>query len=257
MKQLKISVVIATKNEEKMIKDCLESVKWADEIVIIDDFSEDKTVEIAKKFGVKIFLHKWPGFSKQKNYGFKRATGDWILSLDADERVTPELKEEILKEIKKTKNPFSGYHIPRLNNILGKDMYFGGWYPDYQKRLVRREKFKRWKGKLHEEMLVRGQTGKLKSNIYHITHRGLSWMVEKSLVYTRHEAEEMLKAKHPKMVWWRFFRPMAQEFFYRLIKKSGWRDGIIGWIEAIYQTFNKFLIYARLWEMQNFQKKIK
>lgn len=252
---MKLSVIVIAKNEEEMIRDCLESVKWADEIVVIDDFSKDKTGEIAKEFGAKVFLHKWQGFSEQKNYGFKKASGDWILFLDADDRVTPELKEEILQEIKKEKNPFSGYDIPRLNNILGKDLYFGGWYPDYQRRLVKKEKFKGWKGRLHEQMLVDGQTGKLKSNIYHLTHRGISWMVEKSIVYTRYEAEELLKSGHPKMAWWRFFRPMGQEFFYRLIRKSGWRDGIIGWIEVIYQCFNKFLIYARLWEMQNLQKK--
>lgn len=255
MKKTKLSVIIPTKNEEEMIRDCLKSVRWADEIIVIDDFSKDKTVEIAKKFGAKIFLHRWRGFSEQKNYGFKKATGNWILFLDADDRVTPELREEILQEIKKPKPPFSGYDIPRLNNILGKDLYFGGWYPDYQRRLVKRDKFKEWKGKLHEQMLVDGQTGKLKSNIYHLTHRGLSWMLEKSIIYTRYEAEELLKSGHPRMVWWRFFRPMVQEFFYRLIRKSGWRDGMIGWIEAIYQSFNKFLIYARLWEMQNLQKK--
>lgn len=254
---MKLSVVICTKNEERMIEDCLNSVEWVDEIVVIDDFSQDKTREIAKKFKAKVFLHTWRGFSEQKNYGFKKVTGDWILFLDADERVTSELKEEILREIEKPGNQFSAYNIPRLNNILGKEMHFDGWYPDYQKRLVRKEKFIKWQGRLHEQMLVYGQSGKLASSIYHFTHRGLSWMVEKSIIYTKYEAEEMLKSGHPKVVWWSFFRPMAQEFFYRLIKKSGWRDGIIGWIEAIYQSFNKFLIYARLWEMQNLQKKIK
>ena len=251
----KISVLICTKNEEKMIKDCLESVKWADEIVIIDDFSTDKTVEIAKKYGAEVFENKWRGFSEQKNFGFKKTTGDWVLFLDADERVTPELRREILKVINLKDNPFSGYNIPRLNNILGKDFYYGGWYPDYQRRLVEREKFKKWEGKLHEIMLVYGTTGNLISKLYHITHRGLSWMVSKSIVYTEIEAKELLKKGHPKMFWWRFFRPMFQELVYRLITKSGWRDGMRGWIEAIYQAFNKFLIYARLWEIQNSGKK--
>lgn len=253
----KLSVVICTKTEERMIGDCLKSVEWADEIILIDDFSLDKTVEIAKKFKAKVFLHQWQGFSEQKNFGFKKTTGDWILFLDADERVTPDLKREIIKTIEVSNNSFSGYKMPRLNNILGKNMYYGGWYPDYQRRLVKREKFKKWEGKLHEQLLLYGQTGRLKANLYHLTHRSLSWMVEKSIIYTHYEAKERLKMKHPKITWWRFFRPMAQEFFFRLIQKSGWRDGIIGWIEVIYQTFNQFLIYARLWEMQISQKELK
>lgn len=254
---VKFSVVLCVKNEEKMVKDCLESVKWASEIVVIDDFSTDRTLEIVKRYTDKIYQNRWNGFSQQKNYGFKKATGDWILFIDADERVLPALKREIQTEIKKPQNSLSGYNIPRLNNILGKDLYFGGWYPDYQKRLVKREKFKKWEGKLHEQMLVFGQTGELKSPLHHLTHRNLSWMVEKSITYTKFEAEERLRINHPKITWWRFFRPMTQEFFYRLITKSGWRDGIVGWIEVIYQTFNKFLIYARLWEMQRKREMLK
>jgi len=253
MKKIKLSIVIATKNEQEMIKDCLESVKWVDEIILIDCGSTDETIQIAKNYRAKIFFHPWYGFSKQKNWAFRRAIGDWVLFLDADERVTLELKEELQNVISNTE--YVAYDIPRLNNILGKDMHFGGWYPDYQRRLVKKKSFKKWQGELHEQMLVYGRVGKLKSNIYHLTHRGLSWMVEKSIVYTKYEAEELLKGGHPKMAWWRFFRPMAQEFFYRLIIKSGWRDGIVGLIEAIYQSFNKFLVYARLWEMQEYKKR--
>ena len=245
----KLSILICTKNEEEMIKDCLESIKWADEVVIIDDYSSDKTIEIAKKYQVKIFQNHWKGFADQKNFGFKKTEGEWVLFLDADERITSQLKETILKEINEPTD-CTAYNIQRLNNLLGKDMYHGGWYPDYQKRLVKRNKFIKWNGKLHESLLSYGQTGVIKSNIYHITHRQISWMVEKSLKYTKLEAEERLKVKHPKMVWWRFFRPMFQEFFYRFVTKSGWRGGMIGWIEVIYQSFNSFLIYARLWEMQ-------
>jgi len=249
---MKLSVIVLTKNEEKMLPGCLRSVhQLADEIIIVDSQSTDKTLEIAKKFGAKVFLHKWQGFSEQKNYGFKKANGDWILFLDADERVTPELREEILQEIKKPKNLFSGYDIPRLNNILGKDLYFGGWYPDYQRRLVKKDKFKRWKGRLHEQMLVDGPTGKLKSNIYHITHRDLSSMIEKTREWSKIEAGLLCKADHPPVTWWRILRIMLTEFWERGIKKQGWRDGTVGWIEIIFQMFSRFITYARLWEMQN------
>lgn len=254
MKSTKLSIVIATKNEEKTIHDCLKSVGWADEIIIVDDFSTDRTIEIAKRFKAKIFFNRWQGFSEQKNYGFEKTSRDWILFIDADERVTPELKEEILKIVNSSETIFSAYNIPRLNNILGKDLYYGGWYPDYQKRLVKREKFKGWVGKLHETMVTQGGIGKLTSNIYHLTHRGITWMLNKSIIYTEYEAEERFNNQHPQMVWWRFFRPPVQEFFFRLIIKCGWRDGPIGLIEAIYQAFNQFIIYARLWEMQRLKK---
>lgn len=246
----KLSILICTKNEEEMIADCLELAIWADEVIIIDDYSSDETIKIAEKYPVKIFQNHWKGFADQKNFGFKKTVGEWVLFLDADERITPQLKETILREINNSANNCTAYNIQRLNNLLGKDMYHGGWYPDYQKRLVMRSKFIKWRGKLHEMPFSYGQTGIIKAYIYHITHRQISWMVEKSLKYTKLEAEERLKLKHPKIVWWRFFRPMFQEFFYRLITKSGWRDGIVGWIEVIYQSFNSFLIYARLWEMQ-------
>lgn len=244
-----LSIIICTKNEEEVIKDCVESVTWADEIVLIDDYSVDKTREIARKYRAKVYKHKWRGFSEQKNYGFRKTSGDWVLFLDADERVTLSLKKE-LKEIEESKVKFSGYLIPRLNNILGKDLHYGGWYPDYQQRLVKKDKFVKWEGKLHERMVIKGKWGKLRGNIYHITHRGLSWMVEKSIIYSDYEARLMFKKNHPQVKWWSFFRPMAGEFFERLVKKTGWRDGVIGWIEAIYQSFSRFLVYARLWELQ-------
>jgi len=246
----KISVVICSKNEEEVIEGCIASVDWADEVILVDDYSEDETVKIAKKYKAQVYLHRWEGFSVQKNFGFTKTSGDWVLFLDADERVRGDLKDEILREVNKPDNHYSSYEIPRLNNFLGKDMLFGGWYPDYQKRLVKANAFKKWEGKLHEKIVSTGKMGKLTSNLYHLAHRSLRGMVEKSIQYTDFEAKEMLLKNHPKMVWWRFFRPMFGEFWARLIKKSGWRDGVVGWIEAIYQAFNKFLIYARLWELQ-------
>jgi len=251
MKKVKISVVIPTKNEERMIKDCLASVKWADEIVVIDDYSQDKTREIAKKFGARVFLHRWQGFSQQKNYGFRKTKGEWVLFLDADERVTPELKTEILQIIKSPQVSFVGYKMPRLNNLLGQDMHFGGWYPDYQTRLVKREKFKGWRGKLHEQLLINGRVGRLKSHLYHLTHRSLSAMIEKTQRWSKIEAELLEKAGHPPVTWWRILRIMLTEFWQRGVKKQGWRDGTVGWIEIFFQMFSRFFTYARLWEKQN------
>jgi len=249
---MKLSVVILARNEEEMIGDCLESVKWADEIVLIDSGSTDKTPKIAQEYGAKIVEVAFKGleFSRWRNLGKEKAAGDWILYIDADERVTPLLRAEIKKRIKRKSQPFTAYEIPRRNFFLGREMYYGGVWPDYVKRLFLKEKLKRWKGKLHEYPVFEGKMGKLKNPLIHITHRDLASMLSKTIAWTEIEAELLYRAKHPPVVWWRFFRMMATKFFERTVKLSGWRDGTEGWINAIFETFNTFIIYARLWERQ-------
>ena len=129
-------------------------------------------------------------------------------------------------------------------------MRFGGWWPDYVTRLVQKNKTSGWKDELHEVLEVNGKKEALKGVLYHLSHRGITWILNKSINYTQTEARLRFENGHPPVVWWRLFRVMLTEFWYRLIAKSGWRDGIVGWIEAIYQTFNMFIIYIRLWEMQ-------
>lgn len=250
---MKLSVIIITKNEEEMIKDCLESVRQlADEIIIVDSGSKDKTLEIAKKYTDRIFTYKNGSFSDWRNFGLKKAKGDWVLYIDADERVTTELKEEIKNVVQnpkpKTQNP--AYAIPRRNFYLGKEVRFGGAWPDYVKRLFKRDKLAEWKGKLHEEPVFEGKLGHLKEPMIHITHRDLSSMIEKTRQWSKIEAELLYQAKHPPVTWWRILRVMLTEFWERGIKKQGWRDGTVGWIEIIFQMFSRFITYARLWEMQ-------
>ena len=134
---LKISVIIITSNEEINIEDCLHSVEWSDEIIVVDSQSQDKTVEIAKKFTTKVFIKKWEGYSAQKKYALSLAENEWVLSLDADERITPELRDEIKLSIKKD---FDGYKIPRENYFLGKHITGCGWNEDYQLRLFKKSK---------------------------------------------------------------------------------------------------------------------
>jgi len=252
---LTTSVVVCTKNEEEVIKDCLLSLDFADEIVLVDSNSSDRTVLIGRKNKARVFVNKWQGFSEQKNFAFKKTSGDWVLFVDGDERVPDDLKKEIVEKINDKDNKYNAFEMPRLNNFLGKDMHWGGWYPDYQKRLVKRDAFIGWEGALHEHIRSKGKTGRLKNDLYHLAHRRIREMVEKSIMYTNFEAEQMYKHDHPEMVWWRFFRPMMGEFYGRYIKKRGYKDGAVGFIEAIYQSYSVFLIYARLWEMQ--QKKEK
>ncbi len=243
---MKLSVIIITKNEQDWIENCLKSVEFADQIVVVDCGSKDKTLEICQKYDVEIFSHNWESFSKQKNFALLKVTGDWVLFIDADERISQELKQEI----KNLDFKSSAYAFPRKNILLGKEMNFGGWWPDYVTRLVCKDAIIGWEGELHEELKVKGETHKLTSFLYHLSHRGITWMLEKSIRYTEIEADLRFRSNHPPIVWWRFLRVIFTEFWHRFVLRSGWRDGTVGWIETIYQTFNMFIIYVRLWELQ-------
>ena len=160
---MKLSVVILAKNEEKIIKDCLESVKWADEVILVDSGSTDKTLVMAKEFGAKIVNSpsKKLAFAKWRNQGLKVAQGDWLLYVDADERVTPELKKEI-ESLIKSKPKAVAFEIPRKNFYLGKEVRYGGAWPDYVRRLFLKKKLKGWVNQLHEHPEVEGSWGRLK-----------------------------------------------------------------------------------------------
>ena len=255
-----LSIIILAGNEEKVIVDCLKSCNWADEVILVAANSSDNTVNLAQKIisSIKIVKVKDEynkNFSKWRNLGYQNATKDWILYIDADERITPELKQEIIKKINIKNNPIAYYDIPRANHYLGKRVHFGGSYPDYVKRLYKKDKFKGYKGILHEEPIVTGPQDHLKSDLLHYTHRDLTSMVNKTLVWTDMEAQALFQNNHPPVVWWRFIRMMLTKVWERLIIQKMWRDGTVGWISVLFETFDTFLIYARLWEIQQKQNK--
>ncbi len=258
MKSNNLSIVIIAGNEEKMIVDCLKSCDWADEIVMVAANSSDNTVSLAKTTIPEIKIVKTndeynKNFTKWRNLGYKNATKDWILYIDADERITPILKTEILSAISKKNNPSAYYVIPRANYFLGKRVRHGGSYPDYVKRLYQKKYFKGYQGILHEEPIVEGPLSYLKSDLLHYTHRDLSSMINKTLVWTDMEAQALYKSNHPPIVWWRIIRMMITKLYERLIKQKMWKDGTVGWISAIFESFDTFIIYARLWEIQQKQ----
>lgn len=246
----KLSAIVLTFNEEEFLPGCLKSLNWVDEIVVIDAGSKDLTLQIAEEFKAKIIKNSWEGFPQQRNISAKHATGEWLLYVDADERVSNKLRQEIQNLLKKNKLLNNSYKIPHKNYILGKWLRFGGWYPEHQHRLIKKSAFNKWRGELHEHPDVDGSVGALEGDLIHLTHRGMQWMLEKSIKYTKLEAELRLKAGHPQVKAHHFFTAAAREFWYRCIIKSGWRDGVEGWLEIFYQAFNHFLIMAWLWEMQ-------
>lgn len=261
-----ISVVIIAKDEEKKIGDCLKSVEWADEVIIIDDNSTDKTARIAKKEKVKVFIAPagiTSKYQKLRNFGLKKAKGNWILYVDADERVEANLREEIIRLVNKPigQSTFSCYAVPRKNIIFGKELKHGGFGGfDYVKRLFIKKRLKRWVGDLHEEPeflhkgeITRGKEGEvghLKGKFVHYKAQTLSEMVEKTNKWSQIEAGLMFQANHPQMNTLRFLSAMFREFWFRFVIKRAFMDGSVGIIHGLYQVYSRFISYAKLWEMQ-------
>lgn len=257
MDSSKLSVIIIAKNEEEVIGECLESVKWADEIIVLDTGSTDKTGEVAKKFGAKVFKYKGSSevnYSAWRNYALSLSNGQWVLYLDADERVTPLLRMEIKSVIGPQKpaiGRFDAYAIPRRNIRLGKELRFGGWWPDYVLRLIKKDKLIVWEGRLHEQPKIKGEIGKLKEPLIHHSHKGsFEHKLANTIIWSGIEAQMLYEANHPPMNIRRFIGAMAREFYKRMIKYQAWRDGTEGILEAIYQVLSVFITYARLWELQ-------
>lgn len=241
----KISAVVISKNAENLIEDCFKSLKFCNEIVVIDSGSTDKTLEIAKRYNTKIFEIQVSDFSQMRNLGLQKAVNEWILYVDTDERVSSTLARNIKKATNSTN--FSAYRLKRKN------FYFGNheWpYIEKLERLFKKDNLKGWFGKIHESSKVEGKIGALDGYLFHYTHRNLSSMVEKTIEWSKIEAEIRYKANHPKMSWWRFPRVMTTAFLNSYIGQRGYKAGVIGLIESIYQSFSIFVTYARLWELQ-------
>src|SRR3972149_2477638 len=187
----KVSATIITLNEEKNIRACLESVKWADEILVSDSGSNDKTVEICKEYDARVFFDAWLGFGKQKNLIAGRAKNNWILNIDADERITPDLKKEI--ELVLNGGDCEGYNIPRKNFFGNRWIKYCGWYPDYNLRLYRKDRGSFSERDVHEAVKIDGKVGYLNAPLVHYTYRDISDYLKRMDRYSTLAAEEMLK----------------------------------------------------------------
>lgn len=248
----KISAVILTKNAETIIADCIDSVSFCDEILIIDDNSSDRTPDIAKMLGADVYPYVNESFAKKRNLGMKKAKGKWVIYLDADERLSEDLVDSIKKIIDAKRDTFAAYRLQRKNYYLGNNEW-----PKIEKleRLFKKAKFIEWYGELHESAKVDGEVGDITDgHIRHYTHQDLSGMLDKTIRWSKIEADLRFHANHPKMSWWRFFRVMATAFIDSYIKQKGYKVGTAGYIESMYQAFSMFITYARLWELQQ-QKK--
>lgn len=250
---MKLSVVISAFNEEKMIEACLQSVKTlADEIVVVDNNSTDTTAKIAKKYTQRVFTQKNDPTSidTQKNFGFAKATGDWILSIDADERVTQELAEEIKDAITTTKAV--GFWIPRRNILFGKWIQHTGWYPDEQLRLFRKGKGVYKDKHVHEDLVVDGTVEHLHECIVHENYQTIRQFVERNLLrYAPNEAENLLAKGYTFSYIDALWFP-TREFLSRYFAREGYKDGLHGLMLSLLLAAYHLAIFGNIWEKKNF-----
>lgn len=242
-----LSVIVLTKNEEERIKACLESIKWAEEIIIIDGGSTDDTLKIAREYTDKIFKLD-EDFASRRNFGFKKAAGEWVFYIDADERMIKTLREEIEAII--AMSDLSAYAISRKNIIFGKEVKYGPFWPDWVIRLLKKSDFEGWVGKIHEQPKFKGKLGYSKNSLLHLTHRNVDQIVMKSLEWSKIDANLRLESNHPKMSGWRFLRIFATEIFNQGILRKGFFNGTIGIMDALLQAFSMYITYIRLWQLQ-------
>ncbi|MBY0579484.1 MAG: glycosyltransferase family 2 protein [Burkholderiales bacterium] len=240
---MSLSVIIIAKNEAKSIGKCLESVSWADEIVVIDSGSTDETVKICESFGAKIQVTDWPGFGPQKNRALDLATGVWILSLDADEIVTPELKNEILGAISGANA--QAYSFPRSSSYCGRFMRHGGWWPDRVTRLFRKNSARFSDDLVHEKLIVDGKTGVLSSPLIHIAFSDLEEVLQKIDRYSTAGAIMMAKKNKKASLADAIFKGMWA-FFRTYVLRGGFLDGKEGFMLAISNAEGTYYRYLKL-----------
>lgn len=247
-----LSVILITKNEAENIRACIESVAWADEIIVVDSGSTDDTVAISKQLGAQVHEHDWPGFGVQKNRALGYATKDWVLSLDADERVTPELRAEI-ETILKAGQTQDCYLVPRLSNYCGRFMYHSGWYPDLLPRLFRRGKARFSDDLVHERLIVEGSSGKLKGLLLHYAFDGMEEVLHKVNQYSTAGAAMMYKRGRKASLSGAVLRGLWS-FFRTYILRGGILDGREGFMLAVSNAEGTYYRYLKLMLLNQKQK---
>ena len=245
----KISVVVITKNEEANILDCLKSVQWADELIVVDDRSQDRTVEIARQFTGKVFIRRMENEGRHRNWAYQQALGEWVLSLDADERVSPELAEEIRMVLEKEEE-YTGYAIPIRTYIGKRWIRYGGWYPAGKLRLFKKGEFRYEESEVHPRIFLEGKSRLLNSDIIHYGYRNLEHFFSSLNAQTTREAEKWFRERR-KITFFTLCRKMIDRFLRRFLFKKGYKDGFMGIVIASADSLYQFFSYAKYWEKRN------
>lgn len=239
----RLSAILITRNEEGQLADCLATLDFCDEIIVVDNGSTDRTLSIASEFKCQVIqTQDWPGFGPQKQRALDQASGEWVLSIDADERVTPELRQEILSTLQAP--TADGYFIKRRSKFLGRWMRFGGWYPDYVLRLAKREVAHFDPVPVHEKLIVNGQLGRMKSDFLHYSYSDISDVLEKQRRYALLSSQKIrARSGNQISVIAASFRSLWA-FFRLYVLQLGLLDGRQGFISAVFKAQEVFWKYV-------------
>ncbi len=246
-----VSVVIITRDEEEHVEDCLRSVLWADDIVVVDSESHDRTVAICRKFTRRVYVRPWPGFAAQKAFALQLARHRWVLSLDADERVSVALREEILS-LMHSGPDCDGYFVPRRSAYLGKWIRHCGWYPGYQLRFFRKRAAAVTPVRVHEGFLITGRVGYMKGELLHLSYEDLEEHLDKINRYSTLEA--MDRAPRVQAGWHHFLLHPLSEFLRKFVVLKGALEGTHGLVLATMSAFQKMVLYMKMWQLQHRQE---
>jgi glycosyltransferase involved in cell wall biosynthesis len=245
-----LSVTIICLNEQANIARAIESVKWAEDIVVVDSGSTDQTVSVAQSLGARVLHNPWPGYGQQKNFAQRNAAHDWVLNIDADEEVTPELKKEIESRLGSLEQTSAkGFLIPRKTFYLGKWIRYGGWYPNYLMRLADRRSAEWTEPQVHEELKVRGETFKMELPLHHYSFPSIQDQVVTNLNFSRLGSEQLKRKGYEGRVLKLILKPIGK-FFETYFLKMGFRDGLAGFIISVNASYSMFLKYAYLFESE-------
>jgi glycosyltransferase involved in cell wall biosynthesis len=253
-----ISAFVICFNEEEYIADCLKSLSFCDEIIVIDSFSSDRTIEICTELGARVIQRRWPGYREQKAFGLAEAAHEWVLNVDADERVSPELRQSILGVLREAwrkkqrgeqdaeDNPVA-YSVSRVVYYLGRWWRRGGWYPEYRVRLMRKSRTA-WGGvDPHEKPIIHGRVAQLSGEIQHFTYRNIHEQLERLNAYSSVAAAEEYKRGRRTSLALLIFNPLLRMVKFYILKK-GYREGLAGLVVSVIEGYYTFMKYAKLWE---------
>ncbi len=249
MKREKISVCITACDEEQKIRNCLRSVAWADEIVIVDSFSKDRTLEICREFTKRVYQHEWLGYIGQKNLVKEMAEGPWILFVDADEEISPKLRDQILAEFESGRNrDVEGYEFARKVHYMGCWIEHGEWYPDYKMRLFRKDCGLCSGKEPHDRITVKGKVQRLSGDLYHYTYANIHEQLETLNKFSSITARDKFE-NGKKFRWCDLLLRPPFRFFKAYFLKRGFLDGRQGFVIAVCSSYGVFIKYAKLMEL--------
>jgi glycosyltransferase involved in cell wall biosynthesis len=248
MNHVPLTVIVPAGNRKDVIEDCLRSARWADELLVVDSYTTDGTLEIAQKYADRIIQNGYNFSAEQKNWAIPQASHEWVMILDTDERISPQLREEILSIIS-SGGACNGYRIPRLNYFLGKPVLHTGYYPDYQLRLFKRDHGRYSLRRVHAHVDLGGSMGTLHSPIIHYAHQTIDQTLKNLLILmTTWEGEQRREKVANRGIWLHIvFRPIAA-FLLRYVWQGGWRDGYRGLILSVIWGMYVSIAYMKIWE---------